>query len=638
MAHGYSLFFAALFLVNVSFSAYANPSLDGAVTPDWFTETRIHAHTRLSPLAWKRTVGNSALEKFLFDRNAIWAEGYDHAEEALAKMGVSVYTRHGKTMDEEPPWPSSMPRNEHGPLQDPNTKDLITPITERARAEGVHVLIYYWDNSDTLSRTSNTSWTCKDKNGKIIGHSVKGPHLDISSEYKKTVAARLIELRNKGASGIYLDWRHFPPTGCFGTELEQRFREQHPEFSEVRSSSPSFWRAFQLFQADTMADVINEWADFFRQDTNFAMVVSVTSLPNLINREMTYDLARAGIPKTEFHIATKKGLMNYLFQYNPDLKLRAPSPEARMAFGWSMLRTVSKSSPHVWINGVPTWEQLMLAVGAVVSHGGIANVDIDERNITEASDEDGVKPRAVLKKIYGLNTRIGPLFKNAAPSDYVAVHFSETERNKYGKRNGWVKVASPALKVFETLLAAGVPVVGIDDRILLEGDLSAYSYVVSPVPHEETLPNIEKYGVEYLHIPPPGPMTFNRARYYSESVATILETFRNDPNTIKVTLKDKNDHFVVWEDSTQDRIIVSIVKPFSDVQVGSKSQPAKTPYFSLSDNEKLASELRIESKRLDGKAYCVFDGLTGEILSAAEKRILIPGPSPWRVIEIKPCR
>lgn len=611
--------------------------LSGAVTPDWFTETRIHAHTRLSPLAWKRRAGDDPLEKFLFDKGDAWIEAYDGAEAALSEMGVSVYTRHGKTMDEDPPWPSSVTQKSDAPAQNKNTTDMISPIIARARAEGLHPLIYYWDNADESIRLSNPEWVCKDKHGGVVGHAVKGPHLDISSGYKQVVATRLSELFELGAAGIYLDWRHFPPKGCFGTEMEQRFRTEHPALAKLSARSDIFWNEYQLFQARVMAETLNEWTKQFRKQTDFALLVSVTSLPNLVNREMTYDLARTGIPKTEYHIATRRGLMNYLFQYNPDLLLRVPSAETRMTFGWSMLRSVSQSSPHVWINGVPTLEQLMLAAGAVVSTGGILNVDVDERNITRATNDIGVTPRKVLEQIYRLNDQVGPLFNNADPLKYVAIHFSEKERNKHGRRGAWVNVIEPVLNIYETLVAAGIPVVGIDDRILAEGDLSAYEFVISPVTSPMAENNLTKHGAALTHIPAPNIFSFNRKKYYRKQLSIVIDKYNKDPETVKLIHSNLDDYVVTWEDKSTDRILVSIVKPFSKVQTGSKTLPASKPYFSLTNKERAESTLSIQSSRFEKTAYCAFDGLTGNSLEMINNEIQVPGPSAWQVVEIKPC-
>ncbi len=613
------------------------PPIEGAVTPDWFTETRIHAHTRLAPLAWKRKVENTSLEHFLFDRDDAWAEAYYSAGASLSKIGVSVFTRHAKTMDELPAWPSAVPADKNGPLQDADTKDMITALAAEAKAANTHVLTYYWDNSDILSAGHNPDWICKDKTGDIVAHSVKGPHLDISSDYGEIVAARLVELKQRGVAGIYLDWRHFPPTGCYGTALEENFRRAHPEFAAIHRTSAKFWRGFQLYQAQKMSETLHGWTAAFRDDPDFAMLVSTTSLPALVNREMTFDLARTGIPKTEYHMALKTGITNYLFRYNPDLMLTAPDDEVRMAFGWSLLRNVSRSAPHVWINGVPTLEQMTLAVGAVISHGGIANVDIDERNITQATDELGATTRGVLEKIYGLNARVGPLFKNAKPLEYVAVHFSENERNKYRRRGSWTKVAAPAVRLFQALLKAGVPVVGIDDRILSEGDLSPYRHIVSPVAMADAHIGENADRARYLHVPAPRLTVFNHARYYQDAVASIVEAHRQDPASVKVTVDDADDQVVIWKDDTNKRLLVSVIKPFGDVQTGTRSIPAKKPYAKLPASEHEPLSVNINAPEFKQVKHCAFDGLTGAALTFTDGNVTVPGPSPWRLIAIEPC-
>lgn len=617
----------------------ANPSLPplppvaGYPAPAWFSASRIHAHTRISPQAFYRSPSGAGLEDFLYRRGPAWETAFRAAGVHFRDLGVSVFTRHAKTADEPPPWSTQVPQP-----HDPITSDLVTPMVADAHGVGRRILLYYWDIGDRLTQERYPEWACRTSKGALAGHSVKGPYLDIASPYGAVVSQRLRELRALGADGVYLDFRHYPPKGCFQSMTEALFRTQHPEFAEMHSSRAAFWDAFQPFQAQMMARVLHGWTGPMRADPDFAPVVSVTSLPALPSREMSLDLARTGIPKTEFHMALRPGVNEFVFRRNPDLGLFAPPPEVRMGFGWRMLADISGSAPHVWTNGVPTYDQALLAVGGIITFGGIANIDIDERNIPTATDAKGVTPRAVLEDIYGLDATVGPLFAKAVPARFAAVHFSERLKNTLTPRARWTTVALPALRLFEALHTHMIPVSIVDDRLLEEGSIPA-SIVLSATPEAITpaaQENMARQGVRLIPVPPTQAFAGGGATALHEGLAEVAQAWAQAPG-LKLQLAEGTQAYgTLWHDP-QGRSVLSVVRPFGEVQTQTRSAPISSkqiwePPKAYRDAIWVTFEGMSQGGRL-----CAIDPISGQNLRMEGNQLELPGPALWRLAVLQDC-
>ncbi|PZD74093.1 hypothetical protein C1752_01480 [Acaryochloris thomasi RCC1774] len=617
----------------------------GAAVPDWYEAHRIHAHSRISPLAYARYKKNAQRraqkgKPAYPPRIQTWLEAYRKAGAGFKKLGAPAFTRHIKTQDEDPIWPSAVPVDAQGRPQLRQVKNQVQPMVTEAHAAGRKFLAYYWDVSDTRMFKLNPEWGCKTVNGAPAGHKAKGQYLDISSPFGDVVAQRLQELQRYGADGVYLDFRHYPPEGCYGTALESSFRQANPRLARRKRTFPTYQEALKQFQAKAMAKVMNEWSEQFRNDPNFAFIVSTTSLPTLVNPEMTADLARAGIPKTEYHVATRHGINLRLFRNHPDLLLNKPSDAVQMALGWNLLRTISGASPHVWINGVPTYEQLFSAVGAVVTHGGVANVDVDELNITAAVNRRGATPRDVLEKIFALDQQLGPLFEGAAPVRRVAVHFSETSRNKRSLRKRWIDVAGPVTEVFELLLDKQIPTAVIDDRILAEGDLSVYQHIISPTVSElseQQQKNIDRHNVKLLSIE--APPAFNRTRRYRKALTPVFKDPAMTP--VKIEALPEGYQAVLWSAPKKQKTLLSIISPsFSQVQTQTLAHPLSTQGIkSLPSTRSQPVSIEIDWQQLgySNQTICATDGLTGQSLGRPRQRMKVDLKAQWHLLSFEPC-
>lgn len=211
------------------------------------------------------------------------------------------------------------------------------------------------------------------------------------------VLTRLKELDERGLNGVYMDFRHFPPEGCYETAVEKRFLEKYNQFKSIGRKSEYYARNFARFRAKEMVRILAKWRNAFLDDPEFLFVNSVTSIPTLINPEMSLELLRVGTPKSEFSIATKRGINNWVDRLHPGIK--PIKHETRMALGWNLMRELSKRPPHIWGSGFPNEEQLTAFVGSVLTHGAVANIDVIEDNILEAKNPEGGTPRQALKSI-----------------------------------------------------------------------------------------------------------------------------------------------------------------------------------------------------------------------------------------------
>ncbi len=637
----FAIGFGALISPAIACGPVESLPLRGAAVPDWYESHRIHAHTRLSPLTQARYLKSTRRRKKVnASFGKTWLKSYKKAGAEFKKLGAPALTRHVKTQAEDPIWPSTVPVDAQGQPQLRDIKNQVQPMIDEAHAAGRKFLAYYWDVSDTRMFKQHPEWGCKTVQGSPEAHKAKGQYLDISSPFGDVVSHRLQELQSFKADGVYLDFRHYPPDGCYGTALETSFRQENPQFASRKKTSPAYQEALKQFQGKTMAKVMNRWSEKFRNDPNFAFIVSTTSLPSLVNPEMTTDLARAGIPKTEYHIATRTGINLRLFRTHPDLKRNKPSDAVRMALGWNLLRTTSGASPHVWINGVPNYEQLYSAVGAVVTHGGVANVDVDELNITSDKNRKGATPRDALEKIFALDQKLGPLFEGAAPVRRVAIHFSEESRNKRRLRKRWTDVAGPVTEVFGLLLDKQIPTAIIDDRTLAEGDLSAYQQIISPTVSElstQQQQNIASQNVELLSIEaPPSP---NRSKGYREALQPLFKDPAMRP--LKIEGLPEGHQAVLWSAPEKKKTIVSIIAPsFSEVQTQTLASPLKNQGIrrvSRRKSQPVSIEINWEQLGYSNQDICATDGLTSQSLGRTRQRMTFALKSEWHLLSFEPC-
>ncbi|MGB7329662.1 MAG: dockerin type I domain-containing protein [Rubripirellula sp.] len=458
--------------------------------PAWYESNRIHGITRLSMVDPRRELERSYYE----------TQESQQAASIFAELGAKTFTRHVLTMDEDPWWPSELPvdangdpvlrqaRDNRGIALD-DRENLVQGFINSAWEQNIPMMGYFFDISDATLGQLNPDWVCTNSNDAIVSHTYKGEYLDITGPYGNVVQQRLLEVADMGLSGIYLDFRHVPPNGCWSAQMEADF-EAETGLPAPPVANTDEYVQFVQFSARRMTEVISGWEDALQQQYPYLQLnVSVTSVPGLTRQEMNTDLVAIANPKSEFTVAVRRGLNNNVFRNNPDFF--EPPHDVRMAFGWTLLREAAEDGlPHVWNAFAPNRDHFLAFLGAVTTYGNIAALDVVEELLLPGGHVDGVASRADMAEGFALGNAISPHLSRADPIRWAAVLFSENSRNERGlnSRQAWEEVVSPTVGAFQAAQQAHKPVSVLTDGQLARGFANDYQVLFLSNPDELTVP------------------------------------------------------------------------------------------------------------------------------------------------------
>lgn len=608
---------------------HAVSAAESELAPRWYRLNPVQLHTRLGPLAFERALlkerpdltpeaAREAIPDIAPMLNAPAELAYQRAGAFAAKLGAGVLVRHVKTGDEPPPWATTVP-------DDTPAVDLVTPMVEEAHNAGVRMIAYYWHMSDRLAADANPPWICRSRKGPTVGR--RGTMLDVTSPFGDMTITRLEELHRLGVDGIYLDGRHMPSSGCRGSALEEAFEE----VTGHRWSKATKDR-FDAFSADVVQQELASWSSRFRNDPEFAMIVSMARQPNLIDRDAAIDLARVGIPKTEFGIPTRSRTLDAMIEAAPALLQTVPRRSTRIAVALSLLREISKKPPHVWIHRIASEADLIHAVGAVLTHGATANVNVLEPDLGGAATEER---RQALEAVFGLNSKLGSLLVDAKPMRFAAVHYSEDARNQVDSAEAWLEVVSPVMHAFAALLEANLPVAVLDDEELASGDLGGFAHLFTPLEEElseSQLENLATHGVAVHALPAAAPDE-DLGQLYAETTSVAAPESTTLPLQIQTT--DPQAHATIMHIPADNTYLVQVVAPFDHIRTGTRRRgPARKKPSSSAET----AALRIALSWFEQVPMCAKDAISDQTLDPdSEGWVSFPEGQAYAAIHVAPC-
>jgi len=412
---------------------------------DSITASRVHAHTRLRQ-QWR---GHP---------------DYSLASSRLSDLGARIATRHFKSVNESPTWPTEY---------DKSAADLSRQLVKEGKQSNIAYIAYYWMMSDEQVRIQNPEWVCKNRLSEPIKE-FKGYDLDITSEYRKVVLGRLLDLAERGVVGYYFDYTHLPKNGCYGTELEARFRLTRKYKIALIDE-----KEYISFQARQVEDVFRYWEKEVKQRyPNVTFVISTGPLAALTDPIITTRLAEiSDLPKTEFSLAIRPTQSRYVFEKNPDLP--RPRDDIRIGLGWSILRdSADGRSPHVWFAGVKNTDEGEAFVWAVMAYGGIANLDIHESVILNTIKST---QKVDFRRLFNIGDTVGANLRGARMVKFGGVYFSEYARDRAGSdKLAWQQALWPLNLGFQCFVDGGLPVMTLNDRQIDAGHLRGVKVLVTP--------------------------------------------------------------------------------------------------------------------------------------------------------------
>lgn len=432
---------------------------DGAVRAPWIDGARVHMHTRL----WR------VLED---------APEFGFAAASLAELGAQSFSRHVKTGSEDPWWPSAVPVVDGGAVL-AGTEDLVDPMARGAAGAGLPLVAFYWHGADERLETLHPEWICRAPDGTPRA-SGRGTHLDATGAYGDVVLARLLELVDHGARGAFLDGDHVPRAGCYGGALEAAWEAETGGPAPLPDDAAAHAR-FLVWSAARFAETLRGWRDAIAaRDPTFALVADAEGLAGLYTPSATTALLEgAHAAKTEWNDAFDATYDGGAFTSGA---LAAPSIDARLGLGWSLLRDARGGRPpHVYAPGFPNADHARGFVAAVIAHGAVANLDVAESLLLEGGVAPADKtPRDALIEAAALGRSLASAIEGTAPVRWAAVHFAERARDERGGDavRAWREVLGPIAGAYEVMQDAGVPIGVVADADLTDDGLAPYSVLV----------------------------------------------------------------------------------------------------------------------------------------------------------------
>jgi hypothetical protein len=405
--------------------------------PDWFEGQRGHLHTRLG-----------------FGKTGYFEK---RVGEVLRSVGVRVYTRHVKSGDESPMWPTRVGRANPLAVE----RNFAAEMIEDAHRAGCRMIGYYWETSEKALGAEHPDWLCRDVEGKPIKGG-RGQHLCLNTPYRDVVRARLLELVDMGIDGFYFDYIHMPSRGCWCAACRRGFRETTGREPPATSnpSDPALPALTEYINA-ALENAFREWREAVHaRNPDCVMIVSSSGYASLLYTHMSTRL----FPLMD----SNKSEYGHPYLHDRILarypQIAKPERDIRMAIGWSLCRDGAEGRPsHVWLPGMKDADECRFAAAAILTHGCIANIDMNEEKI----------PDSTLAPAFAMCERVSPAFAGTAALRWASVHFSERGRRQHNAgahapREMWTKSTARTIGAYRALFRDHLPVGLITDEQLQE--------------------------------------------------------------------------------------------------------------------------------------------------------------------------
>ncbi len=416
--------------------------------PDWIDGNRVQMHTRF-------------LGKYLEDPR------FYKLSKVMKNKGVNVITRHFKTGGEQAYWQSSVG------LKSPRLKDvnplIANDIIKSAHIEDTYVIGYYFHVADKWAQKRHPQWVCRQSNGAPAKVN-QGALLCLNSPHLDFLITRLEELVRMGIDGIYFDYLHFPNDGCWCGFCQEKFiKEERLAVPKNRKDKnwPKYKEAANRFFTENIKTIrsaihsLNEEA---------VLIVSANTWPSLINYHLSENLFQhVDLLKTEYGLSYR-ALKKFKLEFSVPLSQLPLQKDIQISKGLIISRDATNGRPpHIWCAGFLDETNALYATASILTHGGIANMDMEEGKI----------PDKMLDSSFDLGTVLNPYMKKTTPFKWVGIYFPEKLKNKYldNPKMAWDKIILPTDGVFEALMRARVPVGFITDSQMEAGKFDDYSYV-----------------------------------------------------------------------------------------------------------------------------------------------------------------
>ncbi|MCI5055548.1 MAG: hypothetical protein MRY83_05525 [Flavobacteriales bacterium] len=405
----------------------------------WYEANRIQVHTRLP---------------FKMKDDPVFIE----AHKALSNNGVKVLTRFMKGGQEGAWWPTSS-GSTHERLKP--GQNLGEDIITKAHENDQKVIAYYRHMEDLEMAKKHPDWVCKDSEGGTYAE--RGKLMCLNSPYREHVKQRLIELVKIGVDGFYFDSRHMPREGCWCNFCKSLYLKTYGgKYPKSKSFSNPNWLRLREMNNTIVEEVFKYWKNAVSQyNPEVLFLVSSHKWPSLFDHHLSSQLLyEADVVKTEFQKGALKSSSEYAFPFPKNYRI-IPK-DIRLSLAWDICRDASKRPPHVWTprldRNYANESAALYAAGAVITHGGVLNIDFAEDQLLNHS----------FTKLFDLNAKIGNQLEGFKPLDYFGIYYSERARNQFfgQPQEAWDTHLGPIFGIYESVVRDKLPYQFITDQTL----------------------------------------------------------------------------------------------------------------------------------------------------------------------------
>ncbi len=310
----------------------------------------------------------------------------------------------------------------------------------------------------------------------------------MTGPYRELVLQRLLDLAAMGADGLFFDFRHLPPRGCWDTALARRLAARTGAPPPAPDDCDPLYQQFLDFKAEQIEETFVYWRDQVKARIPERSLHRQHDDRSGLDGPRNDDAAGAASPtqrRTSTGTRSDSNFSKQVFGESDSERpcetpyvLRKPEDHVRQALGWTVLRDAADGRPpHIWARGVPNSEHAQAFAGSLLTFGSIANMDVLEYHLTEKTEGEaipqGKTPPDALKDAFALGNAVSPHLAGTQPLRWAAVHFGERSRNERGGdfRAAWRETLWPVVGAYQVLTEDGVPVGIVNDQQLEHGEL-----------------------------------------------------------------------------------------------------------------------------------------------------------------------
>jgi Hypothetical glycosyl hydrolase 6 len=425
----------------------------GSTLPDWYDGARVQGHTRL-PLRY-----------LAIDSNLFY-----HAGASFKKMGAHVFTRWIKGSAEGAWWPSKV-----GAIApEAADKNIAKLIIDEAHQQGLRIIAYHRHMEDDAMAEQHPDWVCKDVNGAEI-KTRRGVNMSFSSPYVDFYMQRGIELLKLGVDGFYFDDTHQPPTGDFSDFAKNAYKQEtgYAAPNRVAPRDANYQRYID-FQNRVIARTFMKWRKAFKAvKPDMVMLINANRWNSFGSRHLNeYVFEAADSVKTEYNVGSRKG-NNMIVARSRDMQ--PVENGIRTVLAWIVARDAADGRPpHIWTAGLTDESSAIAAASAVMAIGGIANLDVGEKDL----------PQMSFQSSFALGDLASPTLAGSKPLKWLGIVYSESARDRSATNevNQWHEVYYPVYGAFRAAFRGRIPCGIVFDRNLDAENLNGVKVLYVPNP------------------------------------------------------------------------------------------------------------------------------------------------------------